>query len=110
MNGRLEPALIQKIVRANFDGMRKCYEAGLARNARLEGRVATRFVIEQDGTVSDAVPVSDPAVGSTGPGDVPLPDAEVTACVAARLKMLRFPEPNGGIVRVVYPIVFHPGN
>lgn len=46
--------IIQKLVRADFGGMRQCYEEGLGRDRKLSGRVATRFVITIDGGVSEA--------------------------------------------------------
>lgn len=98
VSGRLPPELIQGIVRAHFGDFRVCYEKGLARNAGLEGKVVTRFVIENDGTVKD---VAD--AGST------MPDAGVRDCVINSFKRYRFPLPEGGTVTVVYPIMLAPG-
>jgi hypothetical protein len=55
----IEPSIIQRIVRDNFAGMRKCYEDGLGRNPNLTGKISTRFVIELDGHVSSAMDVHD---------------------------------------------------
>lgn len=97
--GRLPPEDIQSIVRQNDYGpIRTCYEAGLRRNPSLEGRVATRFVIEHDGSVSNAADA-----GSD------LPDAEAVSCVVNSFTTLRFPMPDGGIVKVVYPLLLDPG-
>jgi len=41
---RLEPALIQAIVRAAYGEFRACYEQGLARDPTLQGRVVTKPV------------------------------------------------------------------
>jgi hypothetical protein len=38
-----------------------------------------------------------------------MPDPEVTRCVLAAFAPLRFPQPENGIVTVVYPIHFSPG-
>ena len=38
-----------------------------------------------------------------------MPDAKVVECIMAEYRKLRFPEPEGGIVTVVYPIMFSPG-
>jgi hypothetical protein len=97
--GWLTPEAIQFIVRASFDRFRKCYEDGLRRNGRLSGRVQTKFVIERDGRVSS---VSDQ--GST------LADPEVLRCVDAGFADLRFGPPRAGMVTVVYPIQFNPGD
>jgi hypothetical protein len=98
VSGRLPPGEIQRIVRENFGAFRICYESGLKKNAKLEGRVMARFVIGRDGTVTK---VTDE--GST------LPDPDVVACVLKAFNQLKFPKPEGGIVTVVYPIMLAPG-
>jgi photosystem II stability/assembly factor-like uncharacterized protein len=75
-----------------------CYEQGLVKNPNLEGRVATRFVIGRSGTVQSA---------QNGGSD--LPDSGVVGCVVSAFYGLSFPEPEGGIVTVTYPIVFTAG-
>jgi hypothetical protein len=37
-----------------------------------------------------------------------MPDPKVTECVLSHFRGLRFPAPDGGIVTVVYPLVFAP--
>jgi hypothetical protein len=96
--GRLPPETIQAIVRANYDRVKHCYEAGLARDPKLAGRVGIRFVIARDGKVS-----------STRVADCTLPDCSVAQCVRDEFKSLTFPEPEGGIVTVVYPLMLEPG-
>ena len=98
VSGRLPPEVIQRIVRQNFGRFRLCYENGLRKNPDLAGRVAVRFVVGRDG-----------ASTSAGNGGSDLPDAEVVSCIVAAFRGLRFPEPEGGIVTVVYPISFSPG-
>ncbi len=100
-NGRIPPEEIQKVVRADFAAMKRCYEAGLGRNPNLTGRISTKFVIDLEGHVASAEPFE------SGPA---FPDADVVACVVARFATLTFPKPEGGIVTVVYPIVFNPGD
>jgi hypothetical protein len=102
---RLPPELIQRIVRAQFGVLRNCYEAGLARNPKLEGRVATRFVIGRDGKVSQVSPLPLGASESAKSADA-MPDPEVLRCIVAVFSALEFPPPEGGIVTVTYPIVF----
>lgn len=97
--GRLAPEVIQRIVRANYGAFRKCYEAGLGRNRDLTGKVAARFVISEKGAVTS---VKD--AGSD------IADLAVRDCVFAEMKKMTFPAPNGGIVTVVYPIVFSPAD
>jgi hypothetical protein len=95
VNGRLMPEVIQRIVHQNHGRFRACYEAGLATSPSLEGRVEVKFVIARDGSVATA---------SDGASD--LPDAAVRACVVRAFAALSFPQPEGGIVTVVYPLVF----
>jgi hypothetical protein len=99
VNGRLPPEVIQRIVRQNYGRFRLCYENGLRNNPNLQGRVAVRFVIGRDGAVSNV---------SNGGSD--LPDASVVQCVVRAYYGLSFPQPEGGIVTVVYPIMFSPGD
>ncbi len=98
VSGRLPPEVIQRIVRNNFGRFRVCYQSGLKNNPNLQGRVVVSFIIGRDGTVS----------GTGGGGD--LPDAGVVGCVAGAFSALTFPQPDGGIVTVRYPIVFTPGS
>jgi FHA domain len=98
VSGRLPPEVIQRIVRQNYGRFRMCYEQGLGRNPNLEGRVSARFVIGRDGAVSNA---------SNGGSD--LPDSGVVSCVVSAFYGLSFPQPEGGIVTVVYPIMLSPG-
>jgi hypothetical protein len=98
VSGRLPPEVIQRIVRQNFGRFRLCYENGLKNNPSLQGRVSVRFVIGRDG-----------AVGSVGNGGSDLPDSAVVNCVVRSFSGLSFPQPEGGIVTVVYPISFAPG-
>ena len=95
VTGKLPPEVIQRIVRQNFGRFRACYQDGLKRNPGLAGRVATSFVIGLDGAVMSAVD-----------GGSDLPDAEVKGCVHRAFRGVSFPQPEGGLVTVVYPIVF----
>ncbi len=96
---RLPPEVIQRIVRSHFSKFRLCYEKGLQKNPKLEGRVSVRFIIRRNGSVTRAVDG-----GST------LPDQAVVSCVVKAFSALTFPEPDGGTVSVTYPLVFSPGN
>ncbi len=98
VSGRIAPVEIQRIVRAAYGRIRACYERGLTRDAKLTGKVEVRFVIARDGKVSQA---------ELGPTTT-LPDAETAACVAQVFSGLIFPQPEGGIVTVVYPLALSP--
>jgi hypothetical protein len=97
VSGRLPPEVIQRIVRQNYGRFRACYQASLQTNPNLSGRVVASFIIGRDGTVKSV----------SGGGD--LPDSGVISCVTRSFYGLTFPQPDGGIVRVTYPIVFSAG-
>jgi outer membrane biosynthesis protein TonB len=59
--------------------------------------VAVKFVIARDGSVQ---------LAQDGGSD--MPDQNVVQCVARSFMSLSFPSPDGGIVTVVYPLVFTP--
>jgi hypothetical protein len=99
VNGRLPPEVIQRIVRQNFGRFRLCYENGLRTNPNLAGRVQIKFVIDRSGSVS-----------TSQDGGSDLPDQSVVSCVVRGFGNLSFPQPEGGIVTVVYPIIFNPGD
>jgi hypothetical protein len=97
VNGRLPKEVISRILRQNHGRLRACYEAGLRANPNLQGRVTARFVIGRDGAMSNV---------ANGGSD--LPDAGVTTCAIRALYGLSFPQPEGGIVTVSYPVMFAP--
>jgi len=95
INGRLQTDVIQRIVGQNFGRFRACYDEGVRTNPDLAGRVLVKFVIDRSGDV---------AVAQDRASD--LPDQSVVRCVVRAFQNLSFPKPAGGIVTVVYPIVF----
>ncbi len=99
VNGRLPPEVIQRIVRQNFGRFRLCYENGMRANPNLQGRVSVKFIIDRSGAVS-----------MTADGGSDLPDQGVVQCVVRGFGNLSFPQPEGGMVTVVYPIMFNPGD
>ena len=98
VNGRLPPEVIQRVVRQNFGRFRMCYDAGLRTNPSLGGRVSVKFIIDRTGAVSTAAD-----------GGSDLADRNVVSCVVRAFNSLSFPQPEGGIVTVVYPFQFTPG-
>jgi hypothetical protein len=95
--GHIPADVIQRVVRDNFGRFRGCYEGGLRENPSLEGRVITRFVIDRQGMVTSAQD-----------GGSSLPNSSVVACVVRSFYSLTFPEHEGGIVTVVYPLALRP--
>jgi hypothetical protein len=98
VTGRLPPEVVQRIVRQNFGRFRLCYEQGLRTKPSLTGRVSTRFVIDRAGAVASATDA-----GSD------LPSPTVVSCVVRAFSNLLFPQPEGGTVTVVFPVLFSPG-
>jgi len=98
VSGRIPADAIQRIVRQNFGRFRLCYEAGLRSSPSLAGRVSVGFIIGRDGAVS--------SVQNAGSD---MPDAAVVSCVVRSFYGLSFPQPEGGVVKVTYPIMFTPG-
>ena len=97
VSGRLPPEIVQRIVRANFGRFRGCYLKGLEKHPRLEGRVAVRFVIGRDGAVS-SVRIAESTLAS----------AIAEGCIAKAFYWLQFPQPEGGVIVVDYPLQLSP--
>lgn len=98
VNGRIPQEVIQRIVRQNAGRFRNCYETGLRTNPSLTGRVAVRFIIGRDGDVSM----------SSDSEQSDMPDTAVRACVVKSFYGISFPAPQGGTVKVTYPLMFTP--
>lgn len=94
--GRLPAEAIQRVVRQSFGRFRYCYEQSNGPRAGTETRVTVKFVIGRDGSVSSAAGTSDASSSTLAP------------CVTKAFYGLSFPEPEGGVVTVSYPILFSP--
>ena len=98
VNGRLPPEVVGRIVRQNFGRFRLCYAEALRKKPTLAGKIVVRFDIATDGAVSQ----------STRDRSTDLPDADMVACVLKAFGPLSFPQPEGGVVHVTYPLIFAP--
>ncbi|MBC8068792.1 MAG: AgmX/PglI C-terminal domain-containing protein [Deltaproteobacteria bacterium] len=95
VSGRLDRDIVRRIVRSHIGELRFCYEAAIARHPKTHGKLRISFTIDGTGEVADAMPIS-----ST------IADAQLLACVAARVNGWKFPKPEGGMtVRVTCPFV-----
>lgn len=93
----MDPELIDLVVRKHLPQMQACYETRLQRDSTLHGKVLMGFTIAGDGMVTAA------SVDASSS----LQDAEVSRCLVARFRAIRFPAPPGrGTVAVRYPLLF----
>lgn len=97
VSGRLPPEVITRVVRQSFGRFRRCFETAAKKRAALRGRVVVRFVIDAKGAVASAVD-----------GGSDIADKTVVDCVVKGFTNLSFPQPEGGVVSVVYPLIFAP--
>lgn len=95
--GSLPKEVIQRIVRQNFGRFRLCYENGLRNDPKLAGKVTVSFTIGTDGSVSGVKDTTD------------MSDKGVSSCVGKAFYGMSFPQPEKGVVKVSYPIMFKPG-
>ena len=98
MRGALSHEVIRRVIRANINQVRACYEDALRLAPSLTGRVTVQFVIGPDGRVT-ASAASESTLGN----------GRAERCVADAVHDLVFPPADGGgVVVVSYPFVFEP--
>jgi TonB family protein len=99
VKGTMDKDIIRRIVRANINDVRLCYNQGLVKNPALKGRVSIQFTIAPSGKVAVSI-----VQEST------LSDAAVGQCIAKAVKRWSFPPPEGGgNVVVEYPFILESG-
>ena len=91
--GRLPAERIEEVVRAAYPEFGKCYDA--LPEPKPSVRIELHFTIATNGRVSD---------GHIDAEQAP----KLGICGEPVLRRLQFPEPEGGVVTVVYPIDFSP--
>jgi TonB family protein len=91
------PGAIAATVRQYQSGIRYAYNKELLANNGLSGRISVAFLIRPDGGVESA------EISRSTVGWPPLEEA-----VLRRIRHWKFPESEGGAVRVTFPFVFHP--
>lgn len=93
--GGLDKDVIMKVIRANQQQIRACYEFELQKRA-FGGKLAVAWSIGADGAVINVAAAED-TLGAP----------EVTACVIARIRRWVFSAPaGGGVVNVTFPWIF----
>ncbi len=95
VTGALPAEVVRRIVRHNVGKFQRCYETGLRKHPRLEGKVELAFVIGTDGSVVSAKPQSSS-----------LSDTATVSCLVSAVKKLQFPAPAQGVVSVILPLTF----
>ncbi len=89
--GRLPAEAIGGVVRRRIGAMRACLEKRVGGDPVPVHGVVVSFTIERDGSV----------VGAKASSELP---RDMTDCIAKVFDGLTFPAPEGGLVRVTYPI------
>lgn len=95
VEGVLSREQIERVVRRHSRGIRYCYERELQDNAELEGAIVVNFTIDLDGQVGSRSIESDSMGNRT-----------IQSCLLREFGRMRFPEPDGGVVVVSYPLTF----
>lgn len=91
---------IQTIVMSRRDEARACYDKGLKDHPGIEGDLTVKFVIDPQGTVTDA---------SVDSSKSTINEPSVGACVVDVIKKIKFAPSKGGFeTRANYPFNFHP--
>lgn len=87
---------VQATIRRSNGEFQRCYEAGLARNRDLTGRVGVKLVVGPDGRVMSAQVIEND-----------LPDCAVVACVRNTMKRIVFSRASS-VMTIIYPIMLEP--
>lgn len=93
--GRLPPEVIQRVLRAHSSKARHCYQTALASQPTLTGSLKLELVIGTTGDVTSAK-ITDGSIT----------DATMRACLVGVYKAVVFPAPDGGEVKVAFPLQF----
>ena len=95
--GKLAKAELNKVFNAHAGAMTKCYERVLKAEPGLAGKVRIELVIRSSGEVKSA----------TARG-LSLKNSVVESCMERQAETMKFPEPDGGAVRVAKTYSFSP--
>ncbi|MBM4321636.1 MAG: AgmX/PglI C-terminal domain-containing protein [Deltaproteobacteria bacterium] len=95
VKGQLEQKVILRIIRAELQAIRICYENSLWNDPSLQGRVTVRFIIGNNGQVKEANLAS-----------LTIRDEAMLRCIENRFRAMKYPSFVGEEVKVNYSIVF----
>ncbi len=96
--GKLDGAVVSKVLRRRSSAFRACYESRLKVNPGLSGKVVIKFTIGQAGRITNISATKN----STG-------DSAVAQCIIKKVRRFRFSPPENGSVTFTYPIVLSKG-
>jgi hypothetical protein len=92
----LPPAVVLKSMKPSTTKVRACYDAGYKEDPSIAGEVKIRFVVDEDGKVTES-----------GDGGSTVPAEGVIQCVAKVVENVRFPKPEaGGSAIGIYSVHF----
>ncbi|MBN2495230.1 MAG: AgmX/PglI C-terminal domain-containing protein [Deltaproteobacteria bacterium] len=97
--GSLGKGEIASVIQRNKGAIKYCYESQLMRYPTLRGKVVVDFIIEMDGSVRTVKIPTNTLNKRTAKGNV-------ASCLMRFIRRWRFPKPQGGKVRVIYPFTF----
>jgi hypothetical protein len=108
-SGKISQDAVESVIRTNYPRINGCYKAGLARDPALRGRVAVRFTIDLQGNADDVANAGDAAqIPDAQRSLPPIADPSVIDCIVDVFKSLKFSAPQGGSVKIFYPLTFSP--
>lgn len=81
ISGDLTQEQVFAAITKDMEPFRKCYEAGLAKNKALAGRITIRMIAEQGGKVASARAMSGPPS-----------DKDIAQCIAKAIEGIKLPE------------------
>lgn len=92
--GHLSVESIDRVIQTHLPAIRRCYRKGLRKNPKLQSKYVQTATISVSGKVS--------SLGSN------LGDSDVIDCISTIFYQMAFPAPEGGDVKIEYPIVLSP--
>lgn len=95
VEGCLAKDEVTKVVKPRLRGLQDCYERELKKITSLAGKLTITFMVNGEGTVTDARVESD-SMGSPAVAD----------CIVTRLRRFKFPASDCASVTVSYPFIF----
>lgn len=96
VSGQIPIEALENIIQQSLGGALGCYESALRADPELEGQLRAKLVIGRDGAVTTVEIRASSALESS----------KVASCVTRWFYGLAFPQPEGGLVTLDYPLGF----